>query len=354
MNAPYLKQADTGVWYVHWTENRIGKRVSTKTKNQAEAAAFLSRWLQNTEKSGVPSKDMTVADVWTVYKAKRFPDGNAGADFAWKNLDGAFGKLRAAAVTQALIDDYVDQRVAGKIGRKVQPQTVAKELSYLVAALNFCSDPRRALIAKSGPFDLPAAGDPRDRWLRTHEIQRLLSAAASMRKGDRLSRGERFLWLALETAGRAQALLELTWDRVDFETGMISLNVPGRRKTKKRRADVPMSAALRPVLLRAHAERENDYVLDRATPIWQTIQSIAVAAGLAPRGERVSATGISPHVLRHTAATHMARRGVSIFHIAKVLGNSVTTTERVYAKYVPGDLQKAVDLISNGELETIR
>jgi integrase len=184
---------------------------------------------------------------------------------------------------------------------------------------------------------------------------KLFAAARRLSKGDRLSRGERFLWLALETAGRVQALLDLTWDRVDFETGMISLNVPGRKKTKKRRAEVPMSKALRPILLRAYDERDGDLVLDTKAPIWTTLQHIAIEAGLAPKqvlrsGKKPTATGISPHVLRHTAATHMARRGVSLFLIAKVLGNGVQVVERTYAKYSPGDLQGAVDRISNGEL----
>ena len=46
----------------------------------------------------------------------------------------------------------------------------------------------------------------------------------------------------------------------------------------------------------------------------------------------------------------MARRGVSLFLISKILGNTIAVVERTYAKYSPGDLQKAVDLITNGEL----
>jgi integrase len=355
-NAPYLKQADSGVWYVHWTLNRVGKRISTRTTDQAKAAAFLSDWLvrnRNTDIGKSAARDLGVREVWARYKKGQFPAGNAGADFAWKNLDGFFAHFTASEVSQASIDCYVEERTSGKQGRAVQPQTAAKELSYLVAALNWCADPRRAIIPAScaARFDLPEKGDPRDRWLKTAEIVKLFAAARRLSKGDRLSRGERFLWLALETAGRVQALLDLTWDRVDFETGMISLNVPGRKKTKKRRAEVPMSKALRPILLRAYEERDGDLVLDTKAPIWTTLQHITIEAGLAPKqvlrsGKKPTATGISPHVLRHTAATHMARRGVSLFHIAKILGNSVSITERVYAKYAASDLQYAVDRIS--------
>jgi len=360
-NAPYLKQADSGVWYVHWTVNRIGKRVSARTTDQAKAAAFLSDWLN--KKDGVDRSELSrpnvkIRDLWPYYASKHKGIGEVAANAAWRQLDPFFGSLLATGLRQSHIDCYVDDRTSGKLGRAVLPQTAAKELSYLLAALNYCADPRRGILPPNQKtrFDLPEKGDPRDRWLKTDEIVKLFAAARRLSKGDRLSRGERFLWLALETAGRVQALLDLTWDRVDFETGMISLNVPGRKKTKKRRAEVPMSKALRPILLRAYDERDGDLVLDTKAPIWTTLQHIAIEAGLAPKqvlrsGKKPAATGVSPHVLRHTAATHMARRGVSLFLIAKVLGNSVTVVERTYAKYAPGDLQGAVDKISNGTLE---
>lgn len=355
-NAPYLKMADSGIWYVHWTDGRVGKRISTRAKDHAKAAAFLSDWLSGRGVNEiVGGSAATLAEVWTSYKTLRRGINVYGADLAWKQLDPHFGKTAASGLSQRLIDDYVAKRISGQIGRAVKPQTAAKELSYLLAAVNLCARKNVIPAAYSRHYDLPERGDPRDRWLRSEEIKAMMKAAARLQKGDRISRGERFLVLALETAARVQALLDLTWDRVDFETGMISLNVPGRRKTKKRRAEVPMSKSLRPFLERAHAERINDLVLDSKLPIWTALQHIAIEAGLAPKqtlrsGKKPTATGISPHVLRHTAATHMARRGVSLFLISKVLGNSVSVVEKVYAKHMPGDLQGAVDRISNGEL----
>lgn len=239
--------------------------------------------------------------------------------------------------------------------------TVRKDLALLRACFNWCADSseRKAIIsAISVPgFPLPPEGAAKDRWLRTEEIQALLSSAAKQRNGMRLSRGERFLWLALETAGRKAAILDLTWDRVDFETNVIRLHDPKREKTKKVRASVPISKSLRPVLLRAHKERTGQLVMDNKAEVWATVQIIAEGAGYGgPRGPRSNgakpkATGISPHVLRHTAATHMARRGVPLWKIAKILGNSLVMTEKVYSHHCPDDLREAIDLISDGALE---
>jgi integrase len=188
------------------------------------------------------------------------------------------------------------------------------------------------------------------------EVQKLLDAAATFRRRDgRLTRNERFLWLALFTAAREEALRQLTWDRVDFTTNTIHLNVPGRRITKKRRADVTIASQLRPILERAYEERKNEYVLDNEHSVFKALQVIAAKAGVGPkrvnaRG-KVLATGIGPHVLRHTAATHMARRGVPLWQIGKILADSAATVERTYAKWVPEDAAGTVDLISGGVLE---
>jgi integrase len=160
------------------------------------------------------------------------------------------------------------------------------------------------------------------------------------------------LWLALYTTARLQAVLDLTWDRVDFETEVVHLDVPGRKKTNKRRVSVPIATELLPILKRAYDERQGDLVMDNKAAVWASVQRVVILAGLGgkqlkvPHGHKPKATGISPHTLRHTAATQMARRKVPLYLIAKILGDSIVTVEKHYAKHSPDDLRAAVDQIS--------
>lgn len=347
MSIPYLAKEDNGNWHAFWSENRRSKRKSMGTADEAAAKARFAQWLLLGGAADKGDVIYRVSDLWAVYEAKHVNAKAANSDthsWAWKNLSPHFGHLTLAQVTEA-VPGYVEARMAGRIGRTAKSATVRKELALLRACFNWCADAkeRKPLIglADVPGFGLPADSEPRDRWLKRDEIDRLLVAA---RGEGRVSRVERFLWLALETAGRKQALLDLTWDRVDFETGVIHLALPGLKQTKKRRASVPISKALRPVLERAYAEREGDMVLDHGGDVWAAVQSVVRRAGLAPAGR--TATGISPHVFRHTAATHMARRGVPLWLIAKVLGNSLSVVERSYAKHAPDDLRGAVDMIS--------
>jgi integrase len=314
MAAPYLKRADNGVWYIHWTKpDGRSLRKSTKEREQQAAERMFGSWLIDVQRDTPSVKAATVAKLWPAYAAST---PSRTTDATWRALKPFFGDRIAANIDQRAIDAYL-------VRRKVASPTLRRELAQLLACLRF----HGLAVAVKRPPD----GLPRDRWLTTAEIDRLLLARTTPRV--RL-----FIWLALETAGRREALMDLTWAQVDFETRVIHLARPDRPQTKKRRASVPISDRLLPVLIEAFQQR-NPF-----DP--RVVGGVTITAQVRDAGARAGVRDVTPHVLRHTAATHMARRGVSLFHVAKVLGNSQAIVERVYAKHCPEDLRDAVNSIS--------
>jgi integrase len=358
---PYIQQHDNGFYYVHWTDpgprgkRGRSRRESTGQKESTAAQIYFGEWLLARQKTPRDAEQVfTVADLWGVYDVKHIQRKVVADDrlyYAWANLKPHFGAWTLSELsdrTDDKVQQYVKKREKGEIGRKSTSPTIRRELGALVACLNWCADPARKLIdpAAIPHIDLPEHGEPNDRWLRTPEIKKLFDAAAEMRRvdKDRLSRLERFLWLAIETAARKEAICELTWDRVDFGVNVIHYDVPGRRRTKKRRASVPISTALRAALERMANEtaKMEGLVLGHDSDVRHMVER----AGL-----RARIGHVTPHVLRHTAATHMARRGVPLWKIAKILGNTLAMVERVYAKHCPDDLREAVDTITGGAVE---
>ena len=63
-----------------------------------------------------------------------------------------------------------------------------------------------------------------------------------------------FIRLGLYTAARATAILQLTWDQVDLQTGRIDFRVEGEVETKKKRPNAPINF----MLLRASARRAQE------------------------------------------------------------------------------------------------
>jgi integrase len=146
--------------------------------------------------------------------------------------------------------------------------------------------------------------------------------------------------LMLSTAGRVGAILDLTWDRVDFERNQVNLRVDATGP-RKGRAIVPMNAGLRAALAAAKEAALSPYVVewagDRVQGIKTGFNAAVRAAGL---------VGVSPHVLRHTAAVHMAQAGRPMSKISQYLGHTSTAvTERVYARFAPEHLREEADIL---------
>jgi integrase len=343
------RPAANGVFYAFWSEQRRSRRESMGTKEVGQASARFDEWL--TLRGAAPRKTARIADLWAVKY------GEANASF-WKNLEPTFGGLLPRDVTQEIVNRYVAARVAGRVsakGHKATPGSARQELVLLLAAINNGTKRRVNLTAPEDvpDVDLPDRPRARDRWLNDDEINALMGAASKERSNvhvqrreaegggsaedGRLSRAERFIWIALDACARRTAIQELRWDtgQVDLERRVIDFNPPGRVPTKKRRAIVPMSDRLYLVLRRAYDEWTGPYVLDTTTNINRELAALAARAGVAR---------VTPHVLRHTAATQMARRGVSLWTIAKLLGDTTATVESVYAKWQPDWGRDAVEM----------
>ena len=182
-------------------------------------------------------------------------------------------------------------------------------------------------------FERPAPVAPKDVWLDEAEEARVYALAMGLGMGqERLPRLTRFIALALDSGQRKAAILGLRWGQVDLARGVIDFRVAGA--TSKKQSVLPIPARLRPLLERAFAERVSDYVLDTSTPIDVPFGTFMSKAGHAD---------VTPHCLRHTAATLMLRAGVSVWEAAGVLGNSPDMVQKVYGHHCPEHLRGAME-----------
>jgi integrase len=263
-----------------------------------------------------------IEEVWSVYRREHLGGTVAQrrADVAWRQMEPYFGKLPVSSLSPAYISVYRRSRAASN-------STIRRELVLLVAALHWSQRTGRLKTVPLVP--LPAESSPRIRFLDQEELNRLVRAA------DNHSLGA-FVRLAILTGQRKSALLELTWDRVDFRERVIRFadaqdSLQARRKG---RGSVPLTPALES-LLGANAG-QGGAILD-STGFRNRWEAAVEEAGL---------PGVTPHVLRHTTATLLCQRGVPLLEISKLLGHKDSrTTERVYVTFTPGYLSNAMSQI---------
>lgn len=293
------------------------RRISTGTADHGQAEAFAREWWSRY--SDAPSE--RIADLWPRYVKDRIQDGARGDRFKahWTALEPHFGHRLGKAVNRD------DCRSYALIRREMgyAASTVRTDLELLRACL------RWRYQDEAPPIWIPPASKARDHWLTKEEARALVDAAETPHI-------KLFVILGLTTGARAGAILDLTWDRIDFAHGTIDFRPSGRHQTNKRRTVVPMNGISRPALEEAYRARLSDHVIEYAG---KPVQSVKKAA------QRLSErTGIvfSPHVLRHTCAVWMAQDNVPMQKIAQCLGHTSTrVTEQVYARYSPSYMRDA-------------
>jgi integrase len=183
---------------------------------------------------------------------------------------------------------------------------------------------------------------PKERWLTEAEIHRLLAVP----KAHHIQLA---ILLMLSTAGRIGAILELTWERVDFERGHVNLRTT-ETGPRKGRAVVPMNDGLRAALSHAKKGALTDNVVEWAGSAVLSIKTgfnaAALAAGFAEIRGGVKRPTISPHTLRHTAAVHLVSKGIKMERVSQYLGHSSTAvTEKVYGRFAPDHLREEAAIL---------
>lgn len=325
-----LTQRGGGIWYVQWWENGSARRASTRTTNENQARRFREELISELLVP-VPPAAPTVGDVLDGYTESR--TGKVHSDailYSARALRRHLKHTPTDCISPQRIAAYIaDRRKEGaggasvkhrKIVRPLSDGTLRRELGVLRTALNWAV--KAKWIPEAPDFELPPTQPARARWLTKSEATRLLAGATYLHVRT-------FIALALFTAGRASAILELTWDRVDEAAGTIQLS-DGRVRGRKRRQTVPIADDLHPYLAEARAAATSAYVIERRGG-----KVSSVISGVRGAASRAGVAGATPHVFRHTAATWMLQGGVPIKMVADYLGDTVAMIEKHYGQHSP-------------------
>lgn len=348
-NGPQLKPGKDGIFVIRYCTNGRSRERSTGTRDRSVAQAIFGEFLIlfTSGEVATPTRHLTVRDTfgsidddvpepgyWHEH-VLRHVVGKETQRRAAKHVLAHFGPMLVKDVRPEHVDTYIDKRRKGVIGKPSIDSTIGRELSVLSAAINHAVRAKRISSIDTPTIIRPEHSPSKERWLTKDEALRLLAAARG--DGPTLPRVYRFIAIALATASRKTAILELKREQVDMEHGKIWFNPEGRQQTAKRRVPVPISDELRPMLEQTLKQIGNsEYVLDHDGSVRTSFNSACRRAGL---------VDVTPHTLRHTRATWMAQAGVPISDIAGLLGDSIKTVEKNYLHHCPDHLRGAVNAV---------
>ena len=241
-------------------------------------------------------------------------------------------------ITMVTTDD-VDRFVTGLRNSSLAPSTVSRKISavrgfhrFLVAEDLADTDPTGSLASPKRVTGLPKA-------LSVEDVLRLLAAPdRSTTLGRRDFALVEFLYA---TGARVSEAVDLDLVDVDLVERIAVVTGKGSRQRVVPIGRHAISAIedYLPVRLDLVGQRrDNDRLFVNARGgglsrqgVWQIVRKHARTSG-------VAGGDVSPHVLRHSAATHMVEGGADLRTVQEMLGHASISTTQIYTRVSPQHL----------------
>lgn len=337
-------------WAVARTLPRDGsgkqKRQTLRFRTEREARAKLSQLLRETPKAAGPS--MTVAEYlaqWLDIKQDLKPETLKAyrSIYRW-HLEPKLGRLRLDKLTA----DNVQSMISAT---DLAPNTIRNIRAMLRTALNDAVAKRHIAYNAAEPVKLPRDKRYVARVLTVDEIGRLFAAI----NGDRL--GSLFS-LTLRLGLRKGEALGLTWDRVDFAKGTVTIDRQFQDgelvETKTSTARVYNLGESIAMLKDHHAKQRKEALAAG----WRNDEGfVFTTTNGTPYGQRnvvrdfkeyLAKAGLPATIrfqdLRGTAATLFVDRGYDASTAQKLLGHAdIRTTLKYYIQARDGRQREALE-----------
>jgi integrase/recombinase XerD len=249
----------------------------------------------------------------------------------------AAGRGHATAAADA---DTCQRYMASLHARGLSARTAARRLSVLRQFHLFLLKEGVRTDDPTSQLDTPRLPQPLPKLLSEPEVDALLEATG--RKSGRTGvLGRAALELLYATGMRVSELLSLPRTAVGARAEVMIIRGKGGKERM-----VPLSAAAKvaAAAMLAMAEKDSRWLFpgrDAKVPLTRQaffllLKQIALEAGLDP-------VRVSPHVLRHSFASHMLARGADLRSLQMLLGHADISTVQVYTHVQTERLRQVVE-----------
>ncbi len=211
-------------------------------------------------------------------------------------------------------------------GRKLKPRSATRAFTAVRGLHKFLFLERATTDNPTANIDQPRWWKPLPNVLGLEEVDKLL--AAPDLGTDRGIRDRAMLEVLYATGLRVSELIGLRLDGVSLEAGFVRCIGKG---SKERIVPIGGSAvdAVRAYMQVRKVRKPTNYLFlsNRGAPMsrmgfWKLLRAYGLRAGIKKR--------LTPHVLRHSFATHLLEHGADLRAVQTMLGHSSISTTEIY------------------------
>ncbi|MBC7690790.1 MAG: tyrosine recombinase [Methylotenera sp.] len=239
--------------------------------------------------------------------------------------------------------------------QKQAASSIARKVSCLRQFFKFCCLELELAHNPAEQLTSPMQAKRLPKYLSHEQVELLLKAGLTgLPYKDPHSfalqaRDRAMLYLLYATGLRVSELVGLTTHHVDLELGYV--RVRGKGDKERIVPFAPIAGDFlrtylhehRPLLLKAGSAMDAVFVGNRGHVLtrqgfWKTLQQFALQSGAhATTSAKIGA--LSPHMLRHSFATHLLQSGMNLRSLQMLLGHADLSTTQIYAHVTPEHLK---------------
>jgi integrase/recombinase XerD len=221
-------------------------------------------------------------------------------------------------------------------GRRLKPRSAARALAAVRGLYRFLLLEKAMSQNPTAVVETPRAFAALPHFLSVDEVDRLLACPDT---ADPVGLRDRAMIEVLYATGlRVSELVGLTVEGVNLEAGFVRCIGKGSKERV-----VPLGASAREAVVaylqsgRGAHPTETLFLTPRGAPLtrmefWKLLKGYAAKAGIRKN--------ISPHVLRHSFATHLLERGADLRSVQMMLGHAEISTTQIYTHVIQERLKQ--------------
>ena len=247
--------------------------------------------------------------------------------------------LPLRSVTLSTLRSYIDELQS----RKLSNRSIARQVTALRGLFNFLCEEGEINGNPAELLSSPQFGDSLPKYLTSQQVNEILETPEPSAKTGR--RDKAMLDLLYATGLRVSELIQLRVSDLEESQGIVRVTGKGN---KQRLVPVGREALKsveayrteqRPMLLKGRVSPYL-FVTARGTRMtrqgfWKLLRIHGKSAGVFPN--------LSPHVLRHTFATHLLEGGADLRSVQTMLGHADIGTTQIYTHVMRSHLRQTVD-----------
>ena len=258
-------------------------------------------------------------------------------------------QLSAAAAALERNVDTLDRRAIEQVVRRMMgegrsPKSVARAVACFRGFYRFLVVSGHRADNPAADVQAPRAWKALPKFLSTDEVDKLLAAPDT--SDPRGIRDRALIELFYATGLRVSEMVSLRQQDLNLESGYLTCTGKGRKQRL-----VPIGDEASAWLTRYLKESRPALLKKRSSPklfvnarggagltrvgLWKILKEYGTQAGIGSR--------LSPHVLRHSFATHLLERGADLRAIQMMLGHSDLSTTQIYTHILDARLRAVYD-----------